>query len=330
MSFIRTFNGDINPDELGFTYSHEHIVCIPPYWKEKNEEDLLLDDENKSLQDVLDFKKAGGETIVDATAVDYGREVEAVKRISEKSQVKIIGTAGFNKGFLWNAKLKDNVKQIVGNYETYGEWIEKAPIKELAEYVISEVEEGLEGTKVRAGQLKCGTGYNSISPLEEKVIKAIAIAHKETKAPIHCHTEAGTMALEQIELLRKEGINLEYVSFGHMDRNLDPYYHVQIAKTGAFLCFDGIGKIKYGPESNRINEIIFLVKQGFKDQILISGDMARKSYYRHYKHGLGLDFIIKKWIPRFIEEADQAGLDGESLIKDFFINNPRRCFAFKI
>ncbi|WP_218184414.1 hypothetical protein [Thermoanaerobacter thermocopriae] len=45
MSFIRTFNGDINPDELGFTYSHEHIVCIPPYWKEKNEEDLLLDDE---------------------------------------------------------------------------------------------------------------------------------------------------------------------------------------------------------------------------------------------------------------------------------------------
>lgn len=42
MSFIRTFNGDINPDELGFTYSHEHIVCIPPYWKEKNEEDFIV------------------------------------------------------------------------------------------------------------------------------------------------------------------------------------------------------------------------------------------------------------------------------------------------
>jgi len=317
------------PEELGFTYSHEHIVCIPPYWKERKDDDLLLDDESKSLQDVMDFKKAGGNSIVDATAVDYGRDVEAVKKISEKTGVNIIGTAGFNKAFLWNAKLKDNIKSIVGDYETYGEWIQEATVHQLAEYVINEIEEGLEGTNIRGGQLKFGTGYNSISPLEIKTIKAIAIAHKETKAPIHSHTEAGTMALEQIQILQNEGVKLEYVAFGHMDRNLDPYYHVQIAKTGAFLCFDGIGKIKYGPESNRINEILYLVKQGFKDQILISGDTARKSYYKHYNYGLGLEYIIKKWVPRFIDEADKAGLDGESLIKDFFINNPMRCFAFK-
>ncbi|HHY43117.1 MAG TPA: phosphotriesterase [Thermoanaerobacterales bacterium] len=329
MNFIRTVDGDIKPEELGFTYAHEHIVCIPPYWKERNEDDLLLDDESKSLKDVMDFKKAGGNSIVDATAVDYGRDVKAVKRISQKTGVKIIATAGFNKSFLWDAKLKDNLKPVVGNYETYGEWIEKATVNELAQYVISEIEEGLEGTNIRGGQLKFGTGYNSISPLEVKTIKAVVIAHKETKAPIHSHTEAGTMALEQIELLKKEGVNLERVSFGHMDRNLDPYYHVQIAKTGAFLCFDGIGKIKYAPESDRINQIIYLVKQGFKDQILISGDTARKSYYKHYNHGLGLEYIIKKWVPRFIDEADKAGLDGESLIKDFFINNPMRCFAFQ-
>lgn len=328
MAFIRTLTGDIKPEELGFTYSHEHIVCIPPYWKERNEEDLLLDDEAKSMEDVMDFKNAGGDAIVDATAVDYGRNVEAVKRISEETGVKIIGTAGFNKGFLWNAKLKGNLKPIVGNYETYGEWIEKATVKDLAQFAIREIEEGLEGTNIPGGLLKFGTGYNSISPLEEKTIKAIAIAHKETKAPIHSHTEAGTMALEQIEILKREGISLERVSFGHMDRNLDPYYHVQIAKTGAFLCFDGIGKIKYAPESERINAIIYLVKQGFKDQILISGDTARRSYYKHYNYGLGLEYIIRKWVPRFIEEADSAGLDGESLIKDFFINNPRRCFAF--
>lgn len=328
MAFIRTLTGDIKPEELGFTYSHEHIICIPPYWKERGEDDLLLDDENKSLQEVMDFKRAGGDSIFDATAVDYGRDVEAVKRISEKTGVKIIGTAGFNKGFLWNAKLKDKLKAIVGDYESYGEWIEEATVKELARFAISEIEDGLEGTNIRAGILKFGTGYNSISPLEVKTIKAIAIAHKETRAPVQSHTEAGTMALEQIEILKREGVNIERVAFGHMDRNLDPYYHVQIAKTGAFLCFDGIGKIKYGPESARINQIIYLVKQGFKDQILISGDTARKSYYKHYKHGLGLEYIIKKWVPRFIEEANEAGLDGESLIKDFFENNPMRCFAF--
>ena len=78
MSFIRTFFKDIDPGDLGFTYSHEHIVCIPQYWKEKNEDDLLLDDPEKSKLDVLDFKELGGKTIVDATAIDYGRHVEEV------------------------------------------------------------------------------------------------------------------------------------------------------------------------------------------------------------------------------------------------------------
>ena len=78
MSFIRTFNGDIKPEDLGLTYSHEHIVCRPPYWVEHQADDLLLDDKEKSKLDVLDFKNLGGQAIVDATAIDYGRDVKAV------------------------------------------------------------------------------------------------------------------------------------------------------------------------------------------------------------------------------------------------------------
>ncbi len=329
LTYIRTLKGDIKPEELGFTYSHEHIVCRPPYWVEKCEDDLLLDDKEKSKQDVEDFKRHGGNAIVDATAVDYGRDVQAVKEIADELDIHIIGTAGFNKSFLWNAPIKEELKPLIGNYETYVEWIENATINELTEFIIREVEEGLEGTPFRAGQVKFGTGYNSINPLEEKILRAAARAHHETKAPIHSHTEAGTMALEQIELLKAENVNLEFVSFGHMDRNPDPYYHEQIAKTGAFLCFDGIGKIKYGPESMRIHCILELVKKGYEDQILISGDTARKSYYKHYGYGLGLEYIITKWVPRFIDEANRNGLVGERLIHKFFIENPARCFSFK-
>ena len=48
MPFIRTMLGDIKPEQLGFTYSHEHIVCRPRYWIEHNQDDLLLDDPEKS------------------------------------------------------------------------------------------------------------------------------------------------------------------------------------------------------------------------------------------------------------------------------------------
>lgn len=329
MSFIRTLHGDIAKEELGFTYSHEHIVCRPAFWQEKGESDLLLDDKEKSKLDVLDFKNHGGQTIVDATAVDYGRDVEAVGEIAKETGIHILGTAGFNKSFLWDAKIKEELKPLIGNYTTYYEWIENKSINELAEFVIKEVEEGLEGTPFKAGQVKFGTGYNRITPLEEKTLRAVARAHHETKAPLHSHTEVGTMALEQIELLVSEGIDLNHISFGHMDRNPDPYYHEQVAKTGAYLCFDGMAKIKYAPESTRIECILQLVQKGYENQILISGDTARKSYYKHYDYGLGLEYIITKWIPRFMDEASQQGFDGERLIRKFFIENPANCFSFK-
>ncbi len=329
MSFVRTMLADIDPSELGFTYTHEHLVCKPPYWVEKGEADLLLDNPELTRLEVLDFKALGGESIVDATAVDYGRNVKAVYEIAISTGVNIIGTAGFNKGILWSARLPERIKEFVGSYDTYNHWIESASLDELVGYIVNEVTEGLEATSIKAGQIKFGTSYNSIKPLEVKTLRAAARAHLETNAPLTAHTEAGTMALEQIDLLKAEGIDLSSISFGHMDRNLDPFYHEEIAKTGAYLSFDGVGKVKYGPESDRIAAIIDLVRKGYEDQILISGDMARKSYYKHYDYGLGFEYIISKWIPRFLVEADRAGFDGEVLVDKFFRVNSARCLSFK-
>lgn len=331
MSYIRTLLKDIKPKELGITDGHEHIVCRPSYWIEKGVDDLLLDDEEKSLLDMEDFKKHGGNSMVDATAIDYGRDVEAVVRISRKTGVNIIGTAGFNKSFLWNAKIPKHLKPVIGDYDTFSSWIGKETLDSLVEFVRKEVEVGLEGTNYKAGQVKFGTGYNSITPLEEKTIRVIAEVHKLTGAPIHSHTEAGTMALEQIEILESENIDLRNVSFGHMDRNIDLYYYDQIASKGAFLSFDGLGKIKYGPESNRIGAIISLIKMGYLDQILIGGDTARKTYYKHYGyHSLGLEWILKRWIPRFENECNIRGLDGKAMVYKILVDNPKRYLTFKV
>lgn len=322
MSFIRTISGDISPDDLGFTYAHEHIVCEPPYWLERREDDLLLDDPGKSFLELCDFRDAGGRTIVDATCVDYGRDLACVGELANKAGIAIVATAGFNKSFLWDAK-------IPGEHRTFREWIDHSSIAELTRFIVDDVEKGEAKSGLKCGQVKFGTGYNRISSLEIKTIRAVCQAHHQTGAPVHSHTEAGTMALEQLAYLREEGVNPEHVSFGHMDRNLDSWMHRKIAETGAYLCFDGIGKIKYGPESARIASILSLVKSGHSEQILISGDTARKSYYKHYGQGLGLEYIIKTWIPRFMEEAGEAGYDGKALVEDFFVNNPARCLAFK-
>lgn len=329
MKFIRTLDRDINPEELGITNGHEHIICRPQYWVEKGVDDLLLNDPEASLKDVQDFVHFGGRSIVDATAIDYGRDVSAVYEIAQKANIQVVGTAGFNKSFLWSAKVPDHLKSIIGDFKTYSDWIEKTSIEELIDHVVREVTIGLEGTNLKAGQVKFGTGYNSITPLEEKTIRVIARAHKVTGAPIHSHTEAGTMALEQMKILQEEGIDMTVVSFGHMDRNIDIYYYEKLAQSGAYLSFDGLGKNKYGPESARIEAIITLIKMGYGNQILLGGDTARKTYYKHYGYyGLGLGWMLETWIPRFIDQCNRSGLNGDKMANKLLVENPARYLTF--
>ena len=100
MSFIRTIFKDIEPESLGFTYSHEHLICRPMYWVEKGDDDLILDSVEKTAKDVQEYISLGGKSIVDATAIDYGRDIESVAEISHRTGLTVIATAGFNKGFL--------------------------------------------------------------------------------------------------------------------------------------------------------------------------------------------------------------------------------------
>lgn len=322
MGFVRTLQGDIPASQLGVTYSHDHIYCIPPYWAERKDDDLLLDSPDASERELADFRLAGGQSFYDATAPDYGRQVSAVAEIARRQQVQIIATAGFNKGFLWSTNRP-------GTHQTFADWIENSPLDALIEHVVHEVTQGIEGTAYRAGVVKCGTGYNAISPLERKTMEVIVRAQQQTSAPMHSHTEMGTMALEQTRIFNELGLDMSRLCFAHMDRNPDPWLHRQIANTGAFLSFDGISRIKYHPEHVRTEAILALCKKGYQNQILIGGDFARKSMSAHYgKGGLGLKFILADWRPRFIEEANDAGFDGEALLHKFFVENPARYFSF--
>ncbi|MBR9652705.1 phosphotriesterase family protein [Thalassovita aquimarina] len=323
MPFARTVNGDVDVSELGTVYCHDHIYCVPALWKEKGDTDLLLDSPEASKAELDLFKAAGGTTIYDATAIDYGRDVGVVKRIANDAGVKIIATAGFNKSIMWPAK-------IPGRDITFQQWIDGMSRDEVRAHVVREVTEGMDGTDVRGGVVKFGTGYNTMNESEVKIMRGVLDAHKETGAPIHSHTEMGTMPLEQLEIVAEEGIDPRYLTIAHLDRNPDPWLHRKVAETGVFLSFDGITRAKYHSEDVRTRCILDLVRRGHEDQIMVGGDIARRSMFASYgEGGLGMGFILEKWRPRFIEEAGEAGFDGEALLHKFFVVNPQQAFAFR-
>lgn len=299
---IRTVLGDITEQQLGFTYSHEHLWCCPP--PSQKDRDLELTNYEGSLQELLNFKEAGGQAIVDASTLDYGRDGEKLKRMAMETGVHVIGTTGFNKHIY------------------FPEWVEQETVEQIAGRMVSDVTQGMDGTDAKAGILKSGSWLQLIHPLEEKTTRALALAQQETHAPVWLHTEVGTMGMEMLDILEEENIDLTKVVVGHSDRNADPFYHLQLANRGACVQFDGPCKIKYYPDSTRVMLIKNMIDHGFIEQLFISGDMGRQSYLHGYGGGPGFKYIIQKFISRLLAE----GVTQEQ-IDTIFVKNPARWLA---
>lgn len=297
MSKIRTVLGDIEPGELGFTYPHEHLWCSPP--ASQVDRDLELTVYESSLYELQLFKSVGGGTIVDGSPLDYGRNGAKLKQLALDSGVNVLGLTGFNK------------------HVYYPKWVEVVPVDFLVRRMVHDITVGMDGSDARAGLIKGGGWYNVVHPLERKTTIAAAHASLETGAPIWLHTEAGTMGMEMLDILEAEGVALEKVCVGHSDRNADPYYHLRLLDRGAYVEFDGPGKVKYYPDSVRVDLVKSVLDHGFGDKLLISGDMGRQSYLEGYGGGPGFRFIKTVFVPRLIDEGIP-----EAMVHRFFHDNP--------
>ena len=226
-----------------------------------------------------------------------------MKRVSEATGIHIIATTGLHKEKFSGRIVKDKT------------------IDELADRFARDVTEGVDGTDIKAGVIKAASSLNTITANEEKVFRAAARAHHMTGAAISTHTEVGTMGLEQIQLLISEGVEPERIIIGHVDRKLEWDYHLTLWKTGVTLSYDQISKEKYAPDNQRVEFILRAVKAGFGKQIVLGGDLARKSYWPSYGTGggPGLSYILWRFIPWLRSE----GLSEEA-IQDLLVRNPAR------
>lgn len=303
MPAIRTVKGDISPADFGICYSHEHLIGRPP--KDGFDADFLLDDLQAAITEVKEFKRVGGGAIVEMTPSDYHRDVKRLRALSEETGVAIVATTGF-------------IKEA-----TCAPLVEGRSANDLADFFIAEIERGIEGVDIRAGVIKAGTSLELITDNEERVLRGAARAHRETGAAISTHTEAGTMGLEQIEILLEEGVDPSRIIIGHLDRKLEWTYHEKIANKGVYLGFDQLSKEKYQPDRVRVDFISRLAAQGFGKQILLAGDFARQSYWPSYNTGggPGLTYILRRFVPWLRLE----GL-GEESITDLLVNNPATAF----
>lgn len=299
---IATVMGEVAVDDLGVVDYHEHLYVHPPDWLHRLDPDFALNDERRSAEELGRWAAAGGRTLIEMTAPDFGRNIDAVRRIAERvPQVHVLVTTGFNRPWYM------------------GRWVYELDETDAVRQVVHEVTEGIGRTSVRAAVIKAGTEYSVLNDPGRKLLRIAAAAHRETGAPLITHTTAGTMGPEQIDYLGDHGVPPVGVCLSHMDRLLDFEVHVSLAQAGAYVGYDCPGKTKYGTDAARIALIKQMVDAGCGRRILLGNDLGRPSYWVSYGGGPGLDYVLTRFAPRMRD----AGISQEA-IDDLLISNPRR------
>jgi phosphotriesterase-related protein len=321
---VNTVTGPITPDELGLTLMHEHFAFGYPGFQG----DLTMSPHTREsiLQTGIDVaekaKSRGVKTIVDATPNDCGRDVLLLREISERTGVQVICSTGYYYE-AEGAPAYFKFRQGLGTAE-----------EEVLELMMTEITEGIEGTGIKPGVIKLASSKDEITPYEQIFFRCGAKAQRETGTPIITHTQEGTMAPQQAELLLSEGANPGRVMIGHMDGNTDIAYHVATLEQGVNIAFDRFGVqgiVGMPMDSMRLGVLTGLLGLGYDEQLLLSHDTVNVWLGRPPVLPDAVAEILGGWhithvFDDILPELEKAGVPRERL-DALFTRNPKKVFS---
>lgn len=300
---IMTVLGPIAPGELGICLHHEHLLCRPEAVA-ADDPDLVLDREDFAAEELEAFVTMNGRAVVECSPRDYGRNIAGLVRIAGQVPVHVIAVTGRHKD-LHSARMMNAID-----------------MESLKAEFTADLRDGADGTDARTGVIKVGTSLGEVTAAERATIAAAAAAHVATGAPITTHTEAGTMALEQISLLEAGGVDPRRVIIGHLDRKMEFDYLVNVATTGACISFDNVGNGHSGSDADRANMLLRLAEAGYADQLLISQDIARRSSMIAYGGQPGLAYVLERFLLMLMEAGAEA-----LLVRNMLVENTSRALT---
>jgi len=303
---VITVRGPIDPSEMGVTQTHEHLLIDA--FDHYASYEFVIDDEEMVVQELREFTGRGGKTICDVTTEEIGRNPKALRRISEAAGIHVVMGAGWYREF------------------GYPKVVQERTSTELADILVREIEQGVRDTGVRAGFIgEIGTGRHFIKPAEERVFRAACLAQQRTGVAISTHTTRwGTLALEQIAMLKEFGADLSKVIIGHLGDRRGAGHLLGVAEKGVYLEIDNIGYLDYQPELVRADNVAALVKEGFGERVLLSEDICSLRHLK-YQGGKGYGYLLEVFVPMLKER----GLRDEHLHK-LLVENPARAFAREV
>ena len=311
MPQVETLRGPVDTAGLGFTLMHEHVFVLgqgvpenfPSVWDEEKETAY-------AREKLTELAGVGVSTIVDLTVMGLGRDIPRLRKVVGEIPVNIIMATG------------------IYTYNELPQYFQNRDEDAMAELFVRDITEGIQGTEVKAAILKCATDEPGLTPGVEKVLRAVARAHRSTGVPISTHTHPGTKrGLEQQRVFKEEGVDLGRVVIGHSGDSEDIDYLRALIDAGSYIGMDRFGLDQLLPTDKRVAIIAKLCELGHAGRMVLSHDA------NCYIDWFPMELIrnsVPNWHFRHISEdvlpaLREAGVTDEQ-IRAMTTENPRRIF----
>lgn len=303
MRHLYTTFGPKSRDELGMILPHEHVFVDlrtpdQPGYAEANPLDVV-----RLMAPEIDRIRALGVTaLVECSTGGVGRRPDLDYVVSGATGLPIVVPTG--------------------NYREpwIPDWVREASQDELRDWMLKELTEEIDGAPFKAGWIKLSAGDEGITELETRILRAGAQAGKATNAVIGSHTIKGRVVMEQLDIIEAEGYSAERFISIHTQEEPDFDLHLAVAKRGAWIEYDHIGRAE--PQLV-VDMILRVLAAGFGEQLLLSHD---RGWYDPAQPGGGTPIPYTELNETIIPMLLDQGVDPATIVQ-LTHTNPFNAFA---
>jgi phosphotriesterase-related protein len=268
MPQVQTVNGAVDTAVLGRTYMHEHIFVLsadvqqnyPDEWG--NEDERVAD----AVTKLTELSAQGVRTIVDPTVIGLGRYIPRIQRVAEQvPDLNIIVATG--------CYTYDSVPFF---FQHRGPGLAPDQPDPMVDMFVGDITDGISGTGVKAGLLKCSIDQQGLTDGVARVMRAVARAHQQTGTPITVHTHPGErtgLAVRQL-MCEEEGVDPGRIVLGHSGDTTDADHLSELAEAGFLLGMDRFGINLETTFEKRADTVVEMCRRGFAERMVLSQDAS--------------------------------------------------------
>jgi phosphotriesterase-related protein len=268
---IQTVRGPVDTAALGVTLMHEHIFVLTPdvqanYPEEWGDEDARVADAVQRLRVAHDV---GVQTIVDPTVVGLGRYLPRIRRIMEQVPINLVVATGIY-------TYGDAPRFFTYRGSALNDVLGTDLPEPMVDMFVRDIREGIAGTGVRAGMLKCAIDHQGLTPGVERVMRSVARAHLVTGVPITVHTHPGSETGLQVKrvMCDEEGVDPGRIVLGHSGDSADCDHLAALADAGFVLGMDRFGLYLESPFETKVGTLLEMVRRGYTERMVLSQDAS--------------------------------------------------------